>query len=231
MRRSHVPRSPGSLIGEPEDDGGKDEKGEEGSDDERQRPVVFSIGRSLSLEPSRRARPSEAGNRRFGFASIPARCSSSSLPSTATRSPGSTGWSRPGHWAISPPSPRHDRHRGQVAEMPPKGRVVGALGLAPRPTGPPRSAHLPARCRVSCGPSISRRRRVRRGRPHRGRCPSPTPSRGLGHGGIGQLGDYADVGAKLADSQGGLQGMDLLTAAHTTATASAKPASTRASPR
>ena len=36
--------------------------------------------------------------------SMPARSSSSGVPMTATRSPATTGWSRPGQQAISPPS-------------------------------------------------------------------------------------------------------------------------------
>ena len=56
-----------------------------------------------SRRPSRRARGTDrrgAGVRRSG--SIPAARSSSGVPSTATRSPSASRWSRPGHWIISP---------------------------------------------------------------------------------------------------------------------------------
>ena len=45
------------------------------------------------------------GTRWVRLGSMPPSRSSSSVPSTATRSPATTLWSRPGHWAISLPSP------------------------------------------------------------------------------------------------------------------------------
>ena len=224
--------STGEPIGEPKDDGGKDEEGEEGSDDERQ--ALFPS--SSAAEARRLSRLVDAivrsGDRRFGFASMPASCSSSSLPSTATRSPGSTGWSRPGTLGHLGPVSRHDRHRGQVAEMSPEGRVVGALGLlhVQLDHGEMHAPQLDAvvglrRRHISTkeGPASAATSRT---------LPLPRdPLEGSGDGGVRQLGHDADVGAELADAQGGLQGVNLLRLGADTAAAWARPASTRASPR
>ena len=198
-------------IGEPEDDGAYDDEAEEAGDDERQCLVpLLQCGGGLPYDSSRAARSCEAAIGGSDCASIPASCSSSSVPSTATRSPGTTRWSRPGHWAISPPSPGMIATGARLPKCP---RNVGLWA----PSDSPTSNWTTANCTPPSSMLCELRRRhasTKDGSGERGDIEDAAlprhPLEGSGDGGVRQLGHDADVGAELADAQGGLQGMNLL---------------------
>ncbi len=170
-----------------------------------------------SIRPAaRRARRREratvrSGERRVRFGSIPPSLSSSSVPSTATRSPGHhpmVAARALGHLAAVA---RHDGYRSQVPEVPAEGRVVGPDF---------RLGHLHLHYREVHAGQLNAVRRRGAGRPRQRRAGqggdiehaplARDTLEGAADGRVGHLGHDPHVGPDLPDPQCGLERVDLL---------------------
>ena len=134
----------------------------------------------------------------------PASASSSGVPSTVTRSPIVTMWSRPGQATVARPVGRDHGHRGQGPEQGPQGGVPLHLDLGGHEPG---AGQLDL-VRVAAQAGLDDGRGGQGGHVEHGARPGDLGHR-RAHGGVGQLDHHPDLGAQLADQEGGLQGLDL----------------------